>query len=138
MRDTQNTIFNSYVFNDNLFPANNFNVTCNMIIYINLIIYILRSDRQEFSNLLRNAIISCIADLEGSPDRALSHYSKESKIRRSVPFILRGTSFTFDSEFCIKMPVVRHNRSAASCDFERFSAILSVCRATNAGIIRDN
>ena len=78
MRDTQNTIFNSYVFNDNLFPANNFNVTCNMIIYINLIIYILRSDRREFSNLLRNSIVSCIADLEGSPDRDYSIFCIDS------------------------------------------------------------
>jgi hypothetical protein len=47
---------------------------------------------------------------------------------------------SLSAEFCVKMLAARRNKAAASCDFERLSAILSVClnsRSNNVGIIRD-
>ena len=41
---------------------------------------------QEFSNLLRNSIVSCIADLEGSPDRDYSIFRIDSLYHTALRF----------------------------------------------------
>ena len=43
-------------------------------------------DRQEFLNLLRSTIVSCIADLEGSPDRDYSNYRIDSLYHTALRF----------------------------------------------------
>ena len=43
-------------------------------------------DRQEFLNLLRDTIVSCIADLEGSPDPDYSNYRIDSLYQTTLRF----------------------------------------------------
>ena len=43
-------------------------------------------DRQEFLNLLRDTIVSYIADLEGSPDRDYSNYRIDSLYQTTLRF----------------------------------------------------